>query len=266
MRSGLAALPGAGAAMVGAALATPLVGRLGRGRVVALGLALAALAQLLYLRIGVSTGYATMLVAMLVGGLGATLTFAVTGDTVLATVPKERAGAAAAISETAMELGGALGMAILGTVLNGAYRNTVNVPDGVPAPAAGGVRDSLGAALDSAATLPAGVARAVAGAANQAFVHGMHVVEMTNAGILAAVALLTLATLGGLPAVFAPDGSAPDGSAPDGSAPDGGDPDGSAPDGSDPDGSEPDGGEPAEGDPAGAQSTPNSVLSGSIAK
>jgi DHA2 family multidrug resistance protein-like MFS transporter len=236
LQAGLAGLPGAGAAMVGAVLAAPLVARLGRARVVALGLALTSAAQLMYVRIGVDTGYLTMVVAMLVAGLGATLTFTVTSDTLLAAVPKERAGAAAAIAETAQELGGGLGMAVLGTVLNSSYRHTVTVPDGLPVEAGRSVRDSLGAALDTAAALPADLARGVAAAANQAFVHGMHAVELTNAGLIAAVAVATLVALRGLPAVLPTDDPTDDPDPADAAA------------------------------RAAGQSTPSSDLTGSIAK
>ena len=83
------------------------------------------------------------------------LALTVTADTVLAAVPKRRSGAASAISETAIELGAALGLAILGSVLNAVYRNAIDVPSGLPAAAAHGVRESLGAALQIAAALPA---------------------------------------------------------------------------------------------------------------
>ena len=51
-------------------------------------------------------------------------------------------------------MGGALGIAVLGSVLNGTYRNDLELPAGVPAEAADQIRESLGGALEIAATLP----------------------------------------------------------------------------------------------------------------
>ncbi|MEV4253437.1 MFS transporter, partial [Spirillospora sp. NPDC049652] len=118
LRSGLAGLPGAAAAMVGgAAVAPPLINAAGRARTVAVGLAIAAAAYASFTLVDGGTAYWTLVLPMAMSGLGMGMALTVTGDTVLASVPRERSGAASAISETATELGGALGMAILGSVL-----------------------------------------------------------------------------------------------------------------------------------------------------
>src|SRR5690606_4058826 len=70
--------------------------------------------------------------------------------------PPEQAGSAAAVGETTQELGGALGIAVLGSVLNVAYRSGVagSVPDGVPASVRETATDNLPAALEAAGRLP----------------------------------------------------------------------------------------------------------------
>lgn len=143
-----------------------------------------------------------MLVAMIIQGVGMGFTFAVTGDTLLASVPKERAGAASAISETAHEMGGALGIAVLGTVLTSAYRNGLALPPGLPGGPAAEARDTLAGALKVAAMLPGDAAGAVARAARQAFVEGIHVTVLTGAAILLVLAVAVPFALRGVPKVI----------------------------------------------------------------
>ncbi|GGV24657.1 hypothetical protein GCM10010182_54080 [Actinomadura cremea] len=203
LKAGLAGLPGAAGAMVGgAALGPPLIGLLGRARVVALGLAVSAGGFALFLTIGPDTGYPAMLPAMLLSGLGMGAAMTVTGDTVLASVPKERSGAAAAISETATELGGALGMAVLGSVLTAVYRDALELPAGTPPPAAAAARDSLAGALEAGAALPEGVGARVAATARDAFVTGMHSALLCAAVLAVAVAVFSLVTLRSVPKVI----------------------------------------------------------------
>ncbi|MEO5876010.1 MAG: MFS transporter [Streptosporangiaceae bacterium] len=169
LKSGLAGLPGAfGAMLGGAALAPQLINILGRGRTIALGLAISGCASSLYLLAGTTLDYRTMLLAMVLSGTGVGMALTVTSDTIIATVPRDRAGGAAAISETATELGGALGLAVLGTVLNAAYRASIDVPAGLSPHIAAGVEDSLaGALVVNAPTEVIDLAR-------ESFVQGMH--------------------------------------------------------------------------------------------
>ncbi|WUI02400.1 MFS transporter [Spirillospora sp. NBC_00431] len=203
LKAGLAGLPGAAGAMVGGALlAPPLIGLLGRARVVAGGMLLSAGGFAMYLTFGLDTSYWAMIPAMVLGGVGMGMGLTVTGDTVLASVPRERSGAASAISETGMELGGALGMAILGSVLNAVYRNVLDLPAGVPESAASAARDSLGAALHASGRLPGALAGQVAAAARDAFVDGMHAALACSAGFAALVAAFALVTLRNVPKVI----------------------------------------------------------------
>ncbi|MBX6168529.1 MAG: DHA2 family efflux MFS transporter permease subunit [Thermobispora bispora] len=202
LTAGLAGLPGGLAAGAGGALSGVFVHRWGRGPVVSLGLVLTTTGFILFSRIGIETPYLYMLVAMVIQGVGMGFTFAVTGDTLLASVPKERAGAAGAISETAHEMGGALGIAVLGTVLTGTYRNGLVLPAGLPDGLAAEARDTLAGALKAAAALPGAAAGAVARAARQAFVEGIHVTVLTGAAILLVLAIAVPFALRGVPKVI----------------------------------------------------------------
>ncbi|NUS03223.1 MAG: MFS transporter, partial [Nonomuraea sp.] len=100
---------------------------------------------------------------------------------------------------TAFELGGALGIAILGTVLNSVYRANLRLPAGIPAQAA---EESIAGATGTAATLAPETAGQLMTAARTAFVAGVHVTALVTAGVLAVVALLALAGLRGVPKVI----------------------------------------------------------------
>ncbi|QFG20518.1 MFS transporter [Actinomadura sp. WMMB 499] len=203
LKAGLAGLPGAAGAMIGGAvLAPPVITLLGRARAVALGMAVSAGGFALFLAIGLDTGYPMMLPAMVLAGLGMGIAMTVTADTVLASVPKERSGAASAISETATELGGALGMAVLGSVLTAAYRGALDLPAGTPPGAAAAARDSLAGALQAVAALPERVGAQVAATARDAFMTGMHSALLCAAVLAAGVAVFALVTLRRVPKVI----------------------------------------------------------------
>lgn len=210
LKAGLAGLPGALGAMAGgAALAPPLINAIGRARTVTIGLAVSAAAFTGFTTIGLHTSYLWMAPIMVASGLGMGIAMTVTGDTVLASVPKQRSGAASAISETATELGGALGMAILGSVLNAVYRNNLNLPAGLPAPAGHAATDSLSGALQAAATLPTQLATKVGQTARDAFIAGMHAALICSAAFAGVVAISALFTLRTAPKVIHDDSDAP---------------------------------------------------------
>ena len=206
LKAGLAGLPGALGAMAGgAALAPPLINAIGRARTVAIGMTISACAFTGFITIGLDTSYLVMVPIMIASGLGMGMALTVTGDTVLASVPKERSGAASAISETATELGGALGMAILGSVLNAVYRDSLHLPAGLSAGTEHAAKDSIGSALQATAGLPAQVAGQVAAAARDAFVDGMHAALIVSAAFAALVAVTSLYTLRNAPKVITDD-------------------------------------------------------------
>ncbi|MEG3629497.1 MFS transporter [Streptomyces poriticola] len=184
LEAGLAELPAA----IGAVAAGLIAGRAARrfsvravvsGGLAAVGLALAALTV-----IGQSTGYPLLGASLLVVGVGAGFSFTVTADVILSSVPKEQAGAASAVSETAYELGAALGIALLGSIVTGVYRDFAG-PAGTPAEA----HESLGGAVEAAARLPADTASAMLDAARQSFVDGLTLAAGVGAAVLLAAAV-----------------------------------------------------------------------------
>ncbi|MFI6036639.1 MFS transporter [Streptomyces sp. NPDC051315] len=182
--AGLAELPAA----VGAVAAGLIAGRAARrlsvravvsGGLAAIGLALAALTV-----IDESTGYPLLGAALLVVGVGAGFSFTVTADVILSSVPKEQAGAASAVSETAYELGAALGIAVLGSIVTGVYRDFTG-PAGTPE----GARESLGGAVEAAGHLPSQTAQELLVSARAAFVDGLGMAAGAGAVVLLATAV-----------------------------------------------------------------------------
>ncbi|MFE3455607.1 MFS transporter [Nonomuraea sp. NPDC059194] len=201
LQAGLAQLPAMAASTVAALVAGRLAVAWTRAVVISLGLGLSAAGLAVLVMLPVESGYPVVLGSLLLIGVGAGLSFTVTADTVIATVPKERAGSASAIAETAYELGAALGIALLGSLLGGLYRQTLRLPGGLPDEAAEAARDSIGTALQAAAELPAQLAEPVVAAASQAFVHAVQITSLIGGGLVAVVAVLALFTLRGLPTV-----------------------------------------------------------------
>ncbi|MGM1059251.1 MFS transporter [Saccharothrix sp. Mg75] len=202
LRSGLAFVPGAVAAMSAGVLATKLINRVGRARSVALGLGFAAAGFAVFAFVEPGSSYVLVLVAQVAFGAGAGLTLTVTGDTILGTVPRNRAGAAAAVSATAYELGGSLGIAVMGSMIAGVYRAEFVLPPGVPEPLASQVSESFNATAAAAAGLPEPVAQAVRDAAAAAFVGGIRVSMVFSAAVMVVLALVALVSLRTVPKVI----------------------------------------------------------------
>ncbi|MEV7793891.1 MFS transporter [Streptomyces sp. NPDC087512] len=181
--AGLAELPAAIGAVVAGLIAGRVARRFSVRAVVSGGLAAVGLALAVLTVIDQHTGYPLLGTALLVVGVGAGFSFTVTADVILSSVPGEQAGAASAVSETAYELGAALGIALLGSVVTGVYRDFTG-PAGTPAAA----HESLGGAVEAAAELPAHSAAALLDAARQSFVDGLTLASGVGAAVLLAAA------------------------------------------------------------------------------
>jgi MFS transporter, DHA2 family, multidrug resistance protein len=115
--------------------------------------------------------------------LGTAPMFTLTNDLIIGSAPPERAGAAAGISETAAELGGAAGIAVFGSMGVAIYWGAMEnrLPDGVPRETAAIARDTLGSALEAAAELPGHVASALIEVARAGFMDGLHIAAAISA-------------------------------------------------------------------------------------
>ncbi|MFJ1750351.1 MFS transporter [Streptomyces sp. NPDC088116] len=188
LEAGLAELPAAVGAVTAGLIAGTTARRFSVRSVVAGGLGAIGVALAVVTGISQSTGYPLLGAVLLVVGVGAGFSFTVTADVILSSVPTEQAGSASAVSETAYELGAALGIAVLGSIVTGVYRD-FPTPAGVPAAASSAAHESLGGAVEAAARLHDASGAALVAAAQDAFVDGLRLA----AGVGAAVLLATSA-------------------------------------------------------------------------
>jgi DHA2 family multidrug resistance protein-like MFS transporter len=165
--------------------------------VIAGGLALASIGLGLLTQVGVTSGLVPLIAGSVVISLGLAPVFGVTTELIVGAAPPEQAGAASGISETASELGGALGIAILGSVGLAIYRSELanRLPAAVPSDVVEAARDTLGSAAAAATQLPGDLGAAVLAAARAAFVVSMQLSSAIAAGIGLILAVLALAAL-----------------------------------------------------------------------
>jgi DHA2 family multidrug resistance protein-like MFS transporter len=203
VQAGMWSVPGAVASIVGSNVAPIIVRRVRPAYVAAGGLALAAVGFALLAPIGVSS-LGLVVAGWVLISLGFGLTFTVSTDLVVGSAPPERAGAASALTETGAELGGALGIAVLGSLGMAVYRSRVaaTLPPGLSPEAAAATQDTLGNAMAQAAQLPAATGAALLAAAREAFTDGLQLLAVIAAVVMAGlvvVAAVMLRDAGGPP-------------------------------------------------------------------
>ncbi|HEX2316253.1 MAG TPA: MFS transporter [Thermomonospora sp.] len=198
LAAGLWTLPSTAAGIVGTMLSPMLVHRLRPAHVISGGLVVAIAGLALLTQAGTS-GLALIITGSAVLSLGIAPATVLGTDMIVGSAPPERAGAASALSETASELGGALGIAVLGSIGAAAYggRLTDTIPDRIAPETADAASDTLGGAVETAGQLPERLGAQLLTAAHEAFVHGLHVVAAVGILIMAAFAVSVAVVLRG---------------------------------------------------------------------
>ncbi|TDQ51637.1 MFS transporter [Actinorugispora endophytica] len=184
LRAGLLLLPGLGLTMAGHFVAVSLARRLSLGTMIALGLSLTALGFLVLTRLPLEDGAVWVAAGFALIGTGVGVAETLTNDAIMTAAPPERAGSASAVSETAYELGGALGIAVLGSVLTAVYRLELAVVPDVDPAAAAAARETLGGAATVSRELGGTAGEALMAAARTAFTDGVHVTSLLGAAIV----------------------------------------------------------------------------------
>jgi MFS transporter, DHA2 family, multidrug resistance protein len=193
-RAGLWTLPSFGSFILGSMVAPAIVRRVPHAYVMAAGLAIAAIGFAVMTQVEVDSSLAVLVTATVIFSLGLAPLFTLANDLIIGAAPPARAGAASAISETGAELGGALSIAILGTLGTAVYRSQVadGIPPGVPPAEAETARDTLGGAVAVSETLPAALATDLLDAAREAFTQGLQVAAFASAVIAAVTAAVAV--------------------------------------------------------------------------
>jgi DHA2 family multidrug resistance protein-like MFS transporter len=209
-------LPSAVGFIVGSVAAPKIIHRFRPSVIMGAGMAIAAVGTAMLLGLGLDggTGILLIVVASIVISLGLAPVITLATELIVGSAPPEQAGAATGISETSGELGGALGIAILGSIGTAVYRTAVaeRLPSGIPAEVADAARDTLGGALAIAQTLPDALAEPLVAAAQIAFIDAIHVVATVAVVLAVVTAIAAAAALWKVPARSEPivEGGAPE--------------------------------------------------------
>jgi hypothetical protein len=183
--SGLAVLPMVAAFALSPA-AVHLAERVGARPVISGGLGLAAAGLAVLSTLGVGSSYGIVLVGFVLAGAGMALSSAPATNAIVASLPQGKQGVASAVNDLSRELGGVLGVAILGSVLNAGYRSGLaEVARGLPGEAVARAQVSLPSALMVAGQLGGEAGQRLAAAAREAFVSGLSAALVAGAVVLA---------------------------------------------------------------------------------
>jgi MFS transporter, DHA2 family, multidrug resistance protein len=197
LQAGLWSVPSAIGFIVGSNLAPRILYGFRPVLVLGASLLLAALGLAMLLWVGQTSGLAVLVTASVVISLALSPMFNLTTELIVGSAPPERAGAASGISETGAELGGALGIAILGSIGTAVYRSTVasRLPASVPPEVAQLARDTLGAAVIAAEQLPDPLGGTLLEVARAAFVESLHVAAAISTAVALVAAIVAIVAL-----------------------------------------------------------------------
>jgi len=195
LQAGVRTLPFALAMVVAAVTSPKVVQRVGTKLVVATGLTLMAGGFAIASTNDASTPYSVIASAMILMGFGLGSAAAPATESILASLPREKAGVGSAVNDTTREIGGTLGVAVLGSIMASVYGGRIlDALSGTALPA--GLRiaagDSLAAALQIAGGVGGAAGRGIALAAQDAFVHAFQIGSVVTGAVALAGAVLAL--------------------------------------------------------------------------
>jgi len=197
LRAGLWSVPSALGFIAGSMLAPLIVRHISSRLAVVAALALSVVGFGVLTQVGGASGLAILVTGSVIFSLGLAPVVTLGTDLIVGSAPPGRAGAAAAISETSSEFGGALGIAVLGSVVTAVYSHAMadTVLSGVPPAAMQTVRSTLGGAVAVAAELPGTSAAALLDTSRDAFAQAFQVTATISAALLLATTILAAVML-----------------------------------------------------------------------
>jgi EmrB/QacA subfamily drug resistance transporter len=189
LKAGVMTAPVAIGIMACAPQAPRFVDRFGTKKVVAGGLLVVAFSLFCYASDTIMSSVVAGIIVRIMFGAGMGFTSAPATESIMGSLPPGKAGVGSAVNDTTRQTGGALGVAVIGSIFLFRYHNIVGSAQGVPESVRPAVQDSIGAALDAARTLPASDAAAVRALVDHAYITSMRLAY----GIAALVVLLAAA-------------------------------------------------------------------------
>jgi DHA2 family multidrug resistance protein-like MFS transporter len=205
LEAGLWTAPSGLAFIVGSLSAPAIVRHVRPAYVMAAGLVLAAVGFAVLAQVERTSGVAVLVTGYVVFSAGLAPVFTLTTDMIIGSAPPERAGAAAGIAETSSELGGALGIAVLGSIVTAVYRSSMAdvTATGVSPEAAEVARSTLAGARSVAGQLPDQFGAEFIASAQASFTEGFVLIAFICAaaaltGAVVAIVLLRQVRGGGI--------------------------------------------------------------------
>jgi EmrB/QacA subfamily drug resistance transporter len=202
LQAGIRLLPMAAVSFVSAAVSAFVARAIGTKFTVALGIAISAFGFYYFATIAaVDVSYSYFVLAMSIVSLGIGFTMAPATNSIMGSVPVDQSGIASAMNSTTRQIGGALGVAVLGTILNSRYLadvNTVTWPAQLPAQAVAGIQGSIQGANAVAQTVQSQypqLAELITSTAHQAFTSGAEKALVVAAIIMSVSVIFTLFVL-----------------------------------------------------------------------
>jgi Na+/melibiose symporter-like transporter len=193
LQAGIRISPFAIGMMVGAANSHRLVRKLGTNKVVAGGMILLALMLASFSLWDVATSYWVILVSLILMSFGMANAMAPSTDAVMGAVPLAKAGVGSAMNDTTRMVGGALGVAIIGSIMNSIYTsNMATITAALPSQAAEAARDSVGAAIAVGDKIGGPQGEALVSSARAEFVNAMGYAFIAAAGVALVGSMLVL--------------------------------------------------------------------------
>jgi DHA2 family multidrug resistance protein-like MFS transporter len=195
MAAGLWTVPSMVSYVIGSMLVPMIARRFRPEYALSTGLVLAAVGFALLTQVDAASGLPVLVVGSVLYSLGISPVVILATDLIVGSAPVERAGAASAISETSAELGGALGIAILGSLGTAVYRSVMAELPNIPAGASEAAKATLGGALAVAGQLPDPIGAELLSKAREAFVQAFELIAAVCAAIAVITAILAFKAL-----------------------------------------------------------------------
>lgn len=191
LTSSIRMLPIAATLTVAAPLSTPLAKRFGKRRIVGTGMFIVSIGTILFSRVGIDSSYVKLVGSMVVLAFGMGLAMSPTTDLLMSAVPKSRAGMGSAMNDTTRELGGALGIAVLGSILASQYSSKiVAITGGLPESAKQAASSSLAGAIAVGSKIGGESGKLFISSAKNAWMSGFHISLLIGAAIIATASII----------------------------------------------------------------------------
>jgi EmrB/QacA subfamily drug resistance transporter len=193
---GIRFLPSAVGSLLGSNVAARLTARFGLRAIMLVGMTLVTAGLVTLCTLTITSGFLTVGIAFALVGLGMGLVIAPASNAIVGTLPADKIGAGSGLRAMVQLLGGALGVAIVGSLAAGVYRSKIQTAFAgplrhVPPGSRKTIGSQIGEAVGAAAKLPRGLGDVTRETANRAFVSGLHLAALVGVGIMVAATLST---------------------------------------------------------------------------